>query len=254
MNFSLEGKNALVTGGSRGIGQAISLAFAEAGANVALASRKLKELERVAAEIVGRWGRESFAVSAHIGKMKDIYRLVETVVVRLGRIDILVNNAGRGMPLTPALAVGEDVWDSVMNVNLKGLFFLSQAVAKVMKDSGGGKIINVSSIAGFKPHESLAVYAISKAGVIMATKVMAKEWAPYNIRVNTIAPGHVQTIMTDSYFSMVPEAKQNALNATPLGRIAQADEIAGAAVYLASDASSFVTGETLLVDGGILLH
>lgn len=253
MNFSLEGKYALITGGSRGIGQAISLGFAKAGANVAVASRKLKDLERVAADIVGRYGKESLAVSAHIGKMEDIYRLVKTVAERFGRIDILVNNAGGAPALASALDVDERLWDNVINLNLKGLFFLSQAVAKVMKDNGGGNIINISSIDGFKPHESLAVYAISKAGVIMATKVMAKEWARYNIRVNTIAPGHVHTVLTDSYFSIVPGAKENALKATPMGRIAQADEIVGAAIYLASDASSFVTGETLLVDGGILL-
>jgi NAD(P)-dependent dehydrogenase (short-subunit alcohol dehydrogenase family) len=140
-----------------------------------------------------------------------------------------------------------------MNVNLKGIFFLSQAVARVMKDKDGGVIINVSSIDGFKPDFNIGIYAISKAGIIMATKVMAKEWARYNIRVNAIAPGHIHTRLSDSFFSTFPGTKEEILKRTPMKRIAEPDEIAWTMIYLASDASRFMTGETLIVDGGILL-
>lgn len=252
MNFSLEDKVALVTGGSRGIGRATALGFAKAGADVVVTSRRLPDLEKVAEEIM-KMGRKSLAIEAHIGRMEDISHLVTKLSEKFGRIDILVNNAGTTPAMTPALDADERLWNSIMNVNLKGLFFLSQAVARAMKEKGGGKIINVSSMDGFRPDYNIGIYAISKAGVIMATKVMAKEWAQYNIRVNAIAPGHVHTRMSDSFFTYVPEIKEEVLKKTPLRRIAEPDEIVGAMIYLASDASSFVTGETLVVDGGILL-
>jgi NAD(P)-dependent dehydrogenase (short-subunit alcohol dehydrogenase family) len=249
LNFSLEGKVALVTGGGTGIGQATSLELAKAGADVAIVSRKLANLQKVAAEIK-ELGRESLAVSAHLGKMESIPRIVETVVKKFGRIDILVNNAGNCPALNPALVVEERLWDTVMNLNLKGVFFLSQAVARVMMGNGGGKIINVASIDGFKPGHNLLVYDISKGGVIMATKAMAKEWAQYNIRVNAVAPGLVHTPFSDAYD---PKDKEEIIKRTPLRRVAQPVEIAGAMIYLASDASSFVTGAVFIMDGGALL-
>jgi NAD(P)-dependent dehydrogenase (short-subunit alcohol dehydrogenase family) len=250
--FSLANKIALITGGSRGIGRAAALAFASAGADVAVASRKVADLERVAAEIQ-KLGRASLAVPAHIGRMEEIPKLVKSVVETFGRIDILVNNAGGSPALASALEADERLWDKVMDLNLKGLFFLSQAVAKVMKENGGGKIINVASIDGFRPDRQIGIYSISKAAVVMATKVMAKEWAPYNIRVNAIAPGHVRTLLSDSYLSSEPGMEDQMLKRTPLQRIAQPEEIVGGMIYLASDASSFVTGETLVIDGGIMV-
>ena len=250
--FSLEGKVALITGGSRGIGKATAIGFAKAGADVVVASRKLPDLEKVADE-VRALGRKSLAVATHIGQMEQIGSLVERVMAEFGRIDILVNNAGTSPVYTPALDLEERAWDAVMNLNLKGLFFLSQAVAKVMKEHGGGGIINVASVDGYKPEDNVGAYAISKAGVIMATRVMALEWAKHNIRVNTIAPGNVHTRLGDSRFAAVPGYEEEMLKRTPLQRIAEPDEIAGAMVYLASDASSFVTGETVVVDGGIML-
>ncbi len=252
MDFSLQGKVALITGGSRGIGKATALGFAKAGADVVVVSRKLPDLEQVAKEIKSL-GRKSLAVAAHIGKLEEIANLVGRVSGELGRIDILVNNAGTSPAMTPAIDVDEHFWDSVMNLNLRGLFFLSQAVAKVMKEHGGGAIINVASMDAFKPEPSIGTYAISKAAVIMATKVMAIEWAQYNIRANAIAPGNVHTRLGDSRFAVVPGYQEEMLKRTPLGRIAEPDEIVGGMIYLASDASRFVTGETLVVDGGILL-
>jgi NAD(P)-dependent dehydrogenase (short-subunit alcohol dehydrogenase family) len=178
---------------------------------------------------------------------------VDRVTVKFGRIDILVNNAGGSPALTDVLDADERLWNKVMDLNLKGLFFLSQSVAKTMKQNGGGKIINVSSIDAFRPDRQLGIYAISKAGVLMATKVMAKEWAQYNIRVNSVAPGHVQTSLLESYLSSEIGRKDQVLKRTPMGRIAEPEDIVGAMIYLASDASSFVTGETLVIDGGIML-
>jgi len=255
--FSLEGKVALVTGGSRGIGRATALGFAEAGADVVVASRKLPDLEKVADEIRGV-GRKALPVAVHIGRMEEIHRLVETVTAEFGRIDILVNNAGSSPALSTVLDIEERLWDSIMNLNLKGLYFLSQAVARVMKEHGGGKIINVSSIDGYKPERSVGPYSIAKAAVRMATKSMALELAPYNIRVNAIAPGGVSTRLFDSHWFDATEEemkKQKAAfaKALPLQRVGAPDDMVGAIIYLASDASSYVTGETILVDGGAML-
>ena len=246
-SFSLKGKMALVTGGSRGIGKAIAVGLAKAGADVALASRKLPDLEQVAAEIKAA-GRKSLAVATHVGRLEEINNLVSTVKGEFGRIDILVNNAGSNPTMDPAIDVEERAWDSIMNLNLKGLFFLSQAVARVMREKGGGKIINIASVEGITPG-ILPIYSISKAGVIMATKVMANQWAQYNIRVNCIAPGLTKTRFSEALWGN-PDILQGAMFGTPMKRIAEPEEMAGAAVYLASDASSYVTGQVLAVDGG----
>ncbi len=252
MKFSLEGKVALITGGSRGIGQATALGFARTGADVIVTSRKLADLEKVAGEI-RKLGRKSSAIAAHVGRMDELNNLVTEVKEKFGRIDILVNNAGTSPAWTPVLDADERLWDSTMNLNLKGLFFLSQAVAKVMKEQGGGNIINIASASAFRAEVNAGIYAISKAGVIMATKVMAREWAEYNIRVNTIAPGNVHTRLGDSRFVVQRGYEDEMLKRTPLGRIADPGEIVGTMIYLASDASSFVTGETVVVDGGLTL-
>jgi NAD(P)-dependent dehydrogenase (short-subunit alcohol dehydrogenase family) len=250
--YRLDGKVALVTGGSRGIGRATALGLAEAGADVAVASRKLPDLESVAAEIK-KMGRKSLAVASHVGRMEDINSLIARVTDEFGRIDILVNNAGTSPALASSLEVDERLWDSIMNLNLKGLFFLSQAVAKIMKEHGGGNIINVASMDGFKPEANIGTYAVSKAGVIMVSKVMALELARYNIRVNTLAPGNVHTRLGDSRFMAMPEYREEMIRRTPLGRIGEPDDMVGAMIYLASDASSFVTGECIVAAGGIFL-
>ena len=245
--FSLSGKVALVTGGSRGIGRAIAIGLATFGADVAVTSRKLPDLEEVAAEIRGL-GRRSMAVATHVGRMDEINSLVPKVKEELGRIDVLVNNAGTNPTMDQAMDIEERAWDSIMNLNLKGLFFVSQAVARLMKEQGGGKIINVASVAGLTP-DILPVYSISKTGVIMATKVMAQQWAQYGIRVNAIAPGLTRTRFSQALWDN-PDILQGAMMLTPLRRVGEPDEMVGATVFLASDASSYVTGHVLVIDGG----
>ena len=247
MDFSLKGKVALITGGSRGIGEATALEFARGGADIAIASRKLPGLEKTADEIRAL-GRKALAVSAHMGRTEDINNLVTKVREEFGRIDILVNNAGTNPTMAPALEVDERAWDAIMNVNLKGVFFLSQAVAKIMTEQGGGCIINVVSAGGIRPH-ILPLYSISKAAVVMATKVMALEWAKYGIRVNAIAPGLVKTRFSEALWSD-KQILDYLLSRVPMQRFAEPEEIVGTMLYLASDASRFMTGATVSVDGG----
>ena len=245
--FSLDGKVALVTGASRGIGRAIAMTFADAGADVAICSRKPPDLEAVAEEIKAK-GRKSMALASHIAKIDDSKTLVAKVKSEWGRIDILVNNAGTNPYYGPLLDAEEWAWDVTMNVNLKGPFLLSQLVAKVMREQGGGSIINIASIAGIIPSE-LNIYSVTKAGLIMLTKVMAKEWGQYKIRVNAIAPGVVKTRLSEALWK-APAKGEEAARSKALGYIGLPEDIAGAALFLASDASSYLTGETILVDGG----
>jgi NAD(P)-dependent dehydrogenase (short-subunit alcohol dehydrogenase family) len=255
--FSLQGKNAIVTGASRGIGKAIATGFAKAGAKVALTSRKVDDLEATAAEIAA-FGGEALVVQAHLGKSEEIARMVDTVKNAFGRIDILVNNAGASPAMASVLDSDERLWETIMNLNLKGLYFTSQAVARLMKEQRAGKIINVASIDAFKPEPWVSVYSISKAGVRMITRAFAMELASFNIQVNTIAPGAITTKMMDSHwFHLPPEeakaAKEAMAKLTPMRRIGAPDEIVGAAIFLASDASSYTTGAEILIDGGALL-
>ena len=254
--FSLKGKSALVTGGGRGIGKAVAQGFAKAGAGVAVTSRKLNDLEATVSEIK-TFGGEAFAVPAHLGKMDEIHKMVGAVMEKFGKIDILVNNAGASPAMASVLDADERLWETIMNLNLKGLYFTSQAVARIMKKQGNGKIINIASVDGFRPELGVSVYSISKAAVRMVTKAFSIELAPFNIQVNTIAPGPISTKMLDSHwFHLAPEEakkqKQEMAKMTPMARIGQPDEIAGAAVYLASDASSYTTGTEIVIDGGIL--
>lgn len=250
--FSLEGKVALITGASRGIGKAISIGYAEAGADVFLASRKLQDLEIVASEI-RTFGRCSKAISANMVKSEDISNLVEQVIQQSGKIDILVNNAGGAPGTTSLINLEPRFWESVIALNLQGPVFLSQAVAKTMRERGGGSIINITSIDAFKPDPICPPYSISKAGLTMATKSMALEWAKYHIRVNALAPGNVHTRFGDSRSMVIPDFESETIAKTPLNRFADPEDIVGAAVYLASDAAKFVTGTTIIVDGGLLL-
>jgi len=247
MEFSLKNKVALITGASRGIGEATAIGLAQAGADLAIASRKLPDLEKVAGE-VKKTGRKCLPVAAHVGKIEEINNLVKKVLDEFGRIDILVNNAATNPTMAAAIDIDDRAWDSIMNLNLKGLFFLSQSVAKVMREKGGGKIVNVASVAGITP-DILPVYSISKAGVIMATKVMAQQWAPFNIRVNAIAPGLTKTRFSEALWKN-DQILQVAMSRTPMARPADPGEMVGAIIFLASDASSYVTGQVIAVDGG----
>ena len=255
--FSLEGKVALITGASRGIGEATAIRLARAGADVVVASRKPPALEEVA-EKARAEGTRALALEAHVGRMDQLQPLVDKVVAEFGRLDILVNNAGTNF-FAPAIDMDEKGWDSVMNLDLKGLFFLSQACARVMRDQGGGRIVNISSVSGYRVQVPTGHYSIAKAGVIMATKVMALEWADYNIRVNCIAPGAIDTRLYHSIFSLMPEEesierKAEAAARIPMKRIGDPTELADAVLFLASDAASYVTGQSFAVDGGSLLR
>ncbi len=255
--FSLKGKVAIVTGGGRGIGQAIAFGLAKAGAKVVITSRKMEDLEATAKEIKAAGG-EAMPLQSHLGKSEEIQKMVNTVLDKYKKIDILVNNAGASPAIASVLDSDERLWDTIMNLNLKGVYFVSQAVAKIMKKQGGGKIINVASIDGFKPEPGVSIYSISKSGCRQITKAFAMELAGDNIQVNTIAPGPIDTKMMNSHwFHLAPEEAKKAREAMekslPTGRIGKPDEIAGAAVYLASEASNYTTGTEIIIDGGILL-
>jgi len=245
--FSLEGKVALVTGGSRGIGRASALAMADAGAHVVVSSRKIADLEPVAEEIKAK-GVKSLAIAAHNAKIEESQALVERAVKEFGRIDILMNNAGTNPFYGPLMDQDEKTYDVTMNVNLKGILFLSQFAAKIMKGQGGGSIINISSIGGLRAGD-LGVYSVTKAALIMLTEVMAKEWGQYNIRANAIAPGIIKTRLSEALWKD-PDVNKKALGQIPMMRLGEPEEIAGAVVFLASPAGSYITGATLVIDGG----
>jgi len=246
--FQLAGKIALVIGASRGIGRAIALGLAEAGCDVALVSRKLPDLEAVAREIAGL-GRKTLPIPANVRHLEEINGIVGKAVSEFGRIDILVNNAGMNPVLGSVFDIDERAWDGIMGLNLKGFFFLSQAVGKIMKDKGGGNIINIASVSGLRPDMGMGVYCISKAGIVMLTQVLAQEWGQYNIRVNTIAPAIVKTRFSEPIWGD-PELYEKTVENITLGRMADPEDIVGAALFLASEASSYMTGQTLVLDGG----
>lgn len=248
-SFSLEKKIALVTGASRGIGKAIALGFARVGADVVVCSRTLPDLEKAAEEIRAS-GRRSLAVPANIAIKADVDSLIERTVQEFGTIDILVNNAAMNIA-RPVLELREDGWDKVMNTGLKGYFLCSQAAAKVMVERKRGNIINIASTAAVKAAPLLGVYSISKAGVVMLTKLFAADLARHNIRVNAVGPSMVKTKFSEPLWAS-PEALSRIESEVPLGRLAEVDDIVGAAIFLASDASSYITGHTIWVDGGVL--
>ena len=245
--FDLGGKVALVTGASRGIGKAIALGLAEAGADVVVVSRTLAEVEKTAAEL-SSLGRRSLPIAADVGKKPDIDGLVAATLAAFGRLDILVNNAATFSPRA-MLDADEDFWDRSVDVDLKGYFFMCQAAGKHMVEAKSGSIVNVVSVNAMRPNVNSGVYAICKAAVLLMTKAMAKEWGPYGIRVNAIAPGVVETTMSRPLREN-PERLSKHLEKTPLGRIIQPHELVGAALLLASDAASSITGQILAVDGG----
>ena len=245
--FSLEGKLALITGGGRGMGRAIALTFADAGADIALTSRTLAELEEVAEGVRAR-GRSSLAVVADAGKMDDLRTMAGKVISKFGRIDILVNNAGSNIPNYSLIDAEEKVWDEIMNVNLKGQFVLSQVVARKMREQGGGNIINITSLAGLVPWSK--IYSIAKAGMTMVTEIMARDLGRYHIRVNAIAPGLVKTKFAEPLWKEPAWAEIMEKNRALTGRIGLPEDAASAALFLASDASSYITGTTIVLDGG----
>lgn len=241
-NFSLENKVAVITGGKRGIGKGIALTFAEAGADVAVCGRTLPDLEKVAEEIEAL-GRRSLAMKADVSEKRDVENLMERTVREFGTIDILVNNAVvyTGGPL---VELSEENWDNTVDIGLKGFFLCSQAAAKVMMEKKQGCIINMSSTAGIRPTGRQGAYSIIKAAGIMVTKLLAAELAEYNIRVNALAPTVVKSELVN------PDLLKGFMTQLPLGRLTELDELTSAALFLASDAASYISGHTLIVDGG----
>jgi NAD(P)-dependent dehydrogenase (short-subunit alcohol dehydrogenase family) len=246
--FSLEGKVAIVIGASRGIGRAIALRFAQAGAKVVVSSRKLEGVQAVADEIRAASG-EALALQAHVGRTDDLAALVTQTVETFSRVDVLVNNAATNPHFGPLLTADESQVEKILDTNLKGVFRGCKAVAPQMEKQGGGKIINIASIAGLRPGPGMGLYGISKAGVIMLTQVLAVELGPANIQVNAIAPGVIKTRFSQVLWQ-TPEIAEPILRDLPAGRFGEPEEVAGLALYLASPASDYVTGAVLVMDGG----
>ena len=247
--FPLPGKVAMVTGGRRGIGKAIALALAEAGADIAICDRVVDDSElKTVAEEVKRLGRRSLVVQADITSKADVDSLVQRVTSEFGAIDILVNNAAMNIR-APLLELREDGWDKVINTDLKGYYLCSQAVGKQMVSQKRGSIINMASTAAIKAAPEMGAYCIAKAGVVMLTRILAVELAQYNIRVNAIAPYMVKTKFSQPLWSD-PETLKQIESEIPLGRLAEPSDIVGSVLFLASDASAYITGHTIIVDGG----
>ncbi len=245
--FSLQDRVALVTGAGNGIGRAIAIAFARAGAHVAVAGRNAQTLGQVSAEVAAA-GRRALACTVDVRKVPEVRAMVRRVVETFGQLDVLVNNAGITQRAA-SLDVTEEAWDAVLETNLKGLFFCCQAGAAHMILRRRGKIVNVASIFGLVGRPERAAYSASKAAVMQITRTLAVEWAPHNIHVNAIAPGATRTPTREQVFGN-PAVLKDLLPQYPLGRIAEPEEMVGAALFLASAASDFVTGQTIVVDGG----
>jgi NAD(P)-dependent dehydrogenase (short-subunit alcohol dehydrogenase family) len=247
--FRLEGKVALVTGAGRGLGRGIATRLARAGADVAVTARTVKSLEDVRREIEAL-GRRCLPIEADVRDIGEIRAMVGRVAQGLGRLDVLVNNAGINIR-TPAFEVTDEEWDNVLDTNLKGLFFCSQAAARVMVLTGGGAIVNLASTMSFVALPKRATYCASKGGVALLTKQLALEWVQHHIRVNAVAPTFVETDMTREVLKH-PEEGAQVLSRIPIGRAVEVQEVAATVLFLVSAASSAITGVILPVDGGYL--
>jgi NAD(P)-dependent dehydrogenase (short-subunit alcohol dehydrogenase family) len=247
--YSLSGKVAVVTGGRRGIGGAIALTLAGAGADIALCDRNIEDgqLEAAAAE-VKKLGRRSLAFKADITSKAEVDNFVQKVADEMGAVDILVNNAATNVR-APLLELGEDGWDRVIDTDLKGCYLCAQAAGRIMVEQRRGNIINIASTAALKADTGMGAYCIAKAGVVMLTKVLALELGRYNIRVNAVAPYIVKTKFSQPLWSE-PEALKQIEAEIPVGRLAETKDIMGAVLFLAADASSYISGQTIIVDGG----
>ena len=250
--FDLTGKKAVVTGAGRGIGKAVALGLANAGADLGLVSRSESELNEVA-EIVRALGRRAVVAASDLTETPGIAPLVDRLARDLGGIDILVNNAGTNIP-QDSVAVTEAAWDTVIDINLKAAFFMAQAVGNTMIDQGrGGRIINMTSQTGSVALIKRAAYCASKAGLNLVTKVLAMEWGPHQILVNAVAPTFVETEMTKGMLAD-PQFREYAMAKNVLNRFGTTDDVAGAVIYLASPAASLITGHVLMVDAGWTAH
>jgi NAD(P)-dependent dehydrogenase (short-subunit alcohol dehydrogenase family) len=243
------GKVVLITGGSRGLGRAMSLGFARAGARVIVASRKLASCEALVQEIEAAGG-QAMAVAAHMGDTESLDHLVEASYAAYGQVDILINNAGINVAMGALADLSPDTFDKMYQVNLRGPWYLASRLAPKMGEHGGGCVINLLSVAGLKPPAYMGMYAATKAALEAMTKVMAQEWAPLNIRVNALAPGTYHSDLTDGALAAIPGFEEGALSQQLIKRIAESEEILNPVFYLASE--PYTTGITLVADGGMM--
>ena len=248
--YRVDGKVAVVIGGAGDIGKAIAETLCGAGASVVISSRKQENLDKAAEEITSNTGGKVLPIASHIAKLDQARPFVEQVMKELGRIDILVNSSGASF-MVPLIEMEEWQWDAVMNVNVKGPFFLAKEIAPLMKEQGGGSIINITSYMGVRVEESLGAYCISKAAVMHMTRVMAKEWGKWNIRVNAIAPAWVHSRLSDPFLQL-PGVNDRMLSQTVIGRFGDPDDVAAIALYLASDAAVNQTAGIFPLDYGML--
>jgi NAD(P)-dependent dehydrogenase (short-subunit alcohol dehydrogenase family) len=247
----LDGYTALVTGAGKGLGRSIAIGLAQAGANVALLSRTAKDLDAVAEE-VRQEGVEALPVVADATNSEQINNAVQDIVKRFGRLDVLVHSAGGSHPKKPVLDLSDEEWSRLIGANLDSTFFVCRAVGKVMTAQGRGSIINIASVAGQRGRPSNAPYSAAKAAVINFSRALAMEWAALGVRVNTLAPGRFLTPLTEVEMSD-PQKYGAWIKNVPLGRLGKPEELREIVVWLASEASSFVTGSTIVIDGGITL-
>ncbi len=251
VDISLEGKTAIVTGGGRGIGRAIAEMYAKAGANVVIASRKMEVLQKTADELSTLPGKV-VPMACHVGKADQLDSLIDETEKQLGPVDILVNNSATNIGQGPSLQVTGEMMDKMVDVNVKSaMLLINRVVPKMIERKSGGSIINIVSIAGLRPQFQGLLYSFTKAGLIMMTKSWAQEFGQHNIRVNAIAPGLIKTDFS-SFFWEDEERVKSVECYQPIPRIGTTDEIAGAALFLASDYGSFTTGEIMVIDGGAL--
>jgi NAD(P)-dependent dehydrogenase (short-subunit alcohol dehydrogenase family) len=246
--FDLSGRVALVTGASRGIGSAIADALAEQGAQVVLSSRKQADLDKEADRINERYPEKATAIAAHAGRPEELEPLVKEVMERFSRIDILVNNAATNPYFGPVLGAELSAWDKTFEVNLRGMFVLTKLVYEASMEAHGGAVVNVASVGGINPAIGLGVYNITKAGVIMLTRQLARELGG-KVRVNAVAPGVIKTRFAEALWGN-EEIFDRIVARNPMGRIGVPEEVGGAVAFLASDAASYINGEVLVVDGG----
>lgn len=246
--ISLSDKVALVTGGGRGIGKAITRRFAEAGATVVIASRKRENLDATAAEFAALPGKV-VPIACHVGRKEEVEDLIRTIESQLGPVDILVNNSATNIGQGPALDVTDEMLDKMIEINVKSALRLVRLTVPKMIARKGGSVINIVSIAGLRPQPGGLLYSFTKAGLIMMTRNWAQEFSPHGVRVNAIAPGLIQTDFS-TYFWQNPAYRAQLESTQPIRRIGQPNEIGFAALYLASDEASYVTGQVMVIDGG----
>jgi NAD(P)-dependent dehydrogenase (short-subunit alcohol dehydrogenase family) len=249
--FDLTGRVAIVTGSTKGLGRAMAEGLCAAGASVVVSSRKQDLCEQVAKEIAKATGGTTLGLACHVGEWNAIPGFVATIVDHFGGVDVLINNAGINPARIGPADMTLEYWRKLFAVNLEGPLRTSQCVAPVMRDRGGGSIVNVATMAAYSGGASICAYGASKAALVNLTKSMAQEWAPWKVRVNVLAPGPFESEMTEGGERTAPGFKQLIADGTLMKRIARPDEIVGAVLYLASDASTFVTGDDISVSGGM---